>query len=103
MKTIKNHYIPSVRIKDLNQKSELNAIKALALREELINKVAAYCAELSHVLLVDFAENIAMEMVELPMTEALNSQLKIYDKMIRRQGLYLAGEFIVTDMRRLVA
>ncbi len=83
-------------------KTSFNALKAFALREKIINSMANYCAELSQVLLVDFAENIAMEWVELPMTAELYELLTAYQDQIDKVGLPAAGHQILLNMRATI-
>jgi hypothetical protein len=65
--------------------------------------MAIYCAELSQILLIDFAENIAMEWVELPMTSELYDLLNAYQEQIDKVGLYSAGHEILLNMRATVS
>lgn len=84
-------------------KKKFNVSKAFALREQLINEMAAYCAEISQILLVDFAENVAIELDELHMNKQLFDTLQTYEKRINEKGLYLVGNEVLLAMRKLVA
>ena len=93
----------SVFRSNADESSKFDPSQASALRDEVIDHLALYCAELSQLLLMDFAENVASQLVELPVSIGMGRQFYEYKYRIDRDGLYLAGEDILQSMRALVA
>ena len=82
--------------------SNFDPNKASELRDEVIDHMALYCAELSQLLLMDFAENLASQLVDLPVSVGMGRQFFEYKYRIDRDGLFSAGEEILLSMRELV-
>ncbi|MFY0645164.1 MAG: hypothetical protein JXR19_11955 [Bacteroidia bacterium] len=80
-----------------------NPDQTIQLRDEIIDQMALYCAELSQMLLFDFAENVASGFLSLPVNTGLDTCLYDYKQTIDRKGLYQAGEDILESMRKLIA
>ncbi len=89
-------------VKTFTHASKFDPLKASVLRDEVIDHMAIYCAELSQLLLMDFAENVASQLVELPVNLGMGRQFYEYKYRIERDGLYSAGEDILMSMRELV-
>ena len=95
---VKKHFLASN-----NSNYSFNQDSTIQLRDEIIDQIALYCAELSQLLLFDFAENIASGFMSLPVNSGLDVCLSDYKKTIDQKGLYNAGGDILESMRKLIA
>lgn len=83
----------------IGSKVRFNESNATALKNQIIQQVGAYCAELSYVLMVSFVEQVANKLRDLPVTEEMYNRLLQCDRAITMNGVYVAGHDVMEELK----
>lgn len=77
--------------------------KAIALRDQVIQDIGAYCAETSMDLFGEYAFHIAGKLVQVPVDKAMYAKLVTIDRSIQLEGVQRVGADVMDALRRMVA